>query len=381
MNKQEIALQNANIILQDLEKIRLLKYDELSKQEQANVQNYMDTLNEEKLLSINEYGKEVFKKFDDEAKAIIQNLDLGTTAVGDAEADLLVAMDKMKGNEKNFLGRILNKTIKATKKANHKLTTTVENLPEIISEKQEKYRNELKQHYFRLLQVSENSERERYEREILLIAARRKYDEIKLEIEELEQKGQLTYEETKSLMRKKFFLNALVEMIENNNQLLSIVTRRAIDSQNLAYAVNELARKQEQDYELIKQDLRSEAIFAISRKVVGNIAETHEQMRKSYNEMALQSSKEVYDTIVKIQGMKGSSLLEKETVQKMFDYTIEGTQIIKDMYEQKLETPTISSEQEKTLEEFTQKMQQIKSTVIPIQSEIANVLPNEETER
>lgn len=170
-------------------------------------------------------------------------------------------------------------------------------------------------------------------------------------------------------------------MIENNNQLLSIVTRRAIDSQNLAYAVNELARKQEQDYELIKQDLRSEAIFAISRKVVGNIAETHEQMRKSYNEMALQSSKEVYDTIVKIQGMKGSSLLEKETVQKMFDYTIEGTQIIKDMYEQKLETPTISSEQEKTLEEFTQKMQQIKSTVIPIQSEIANVLPNEETER
>ena len=362
MEQKQALVSIEERVRADLSQIstKLPEFEELSEDEQEKVRNHMNMLDENDIRSINTYGKQVYDKSSEEEDAYLKTIKNGEIEIGEIQTELLQAFEQTKPNT-NIVSKILSIGKKKVQKELD-MQKTISATTDLITEKTEKLRNELEQHYYRLQQMSTRSVQERHEIELLIVAAKEKYEQIKEEIEEIEAKPEKTFDEIQRQSNLKAYLNKLVRKIQGDETRLITTTTRAITSNYLAQGLDEMAFCFEQDVELAKPELRATAIFSSSRQVVTGAVQTYEKFQDGINSMLREETKKSVETLNRINEMQKLPLIDKQTLKELLANTLEASKLVREYHEKQKQIPTMGSEYESMYQDFTKELQKIVST-------------------
>lgn len=313
---------------------KIPSYSELSKEEKKIVDKYIATIDLHNIQTIDEFGKSETERIYKELDVLVGTLKTHDTSIEDMFAELMLAIDEnSKPEGENFIDLLKKSPLKALKSLKDKPKRMVANEKyrrarvltniDVIQEKLESIRNELRTNAGKLEVMAQNSAEQYVNTQYQIIAlqevARRIQEEKARETEIVER----TFSQIDQSLQLVGVEKRIGRKIDNCKGISVNAATKAIMSRLLAQHNEELASDYDQDLSSLLPELKGIVVTAEANDSLIQSVNVHNQFVDRMNEMLRTESERSKQAIEEVQKISSGSAIDVETARVLTSNVLE----------------------------------------------------------
>ena len=343
MNKVKTNNQNTELMASLREQVnaqiltlttKIPSYSELSDEGKKIVDEYITKIDLHNTKTIDEFGKSETEKIYKELDVLIGTLKTHDTSIEDMFAELMLSIDENSEPEgEKFIDLLKKSPLKALRSLKDKPKRMVDNERyrrakvltniDVIQEKLESIRNELRTNSGKLEIMAQNSAEQYLNTQYQIIALQevvRKIQEEKAQESELKEK---TFSQIDQSLQLVGIEKKIDRKIDNCRGVSVNAATKAIMSRLLAQHNEELASDYDQDLSSLLPELKGIVVTAEANDSLIQAVDTHNRFVDRMNEMLITESKRSKEAIKKVQKISGGSAIDVETAKVLSSNVLE----------------------------------------------------------
>ncbi len=343
MNKVKTNNQNTELMASLREQVnaqiltlttKIPSYSELSDEGKKIVDEYITKIDLHNTKTIDEFGKSETEKIYKELDVLIGTLKTHDTSIEDMFAELMLSIDENSEPEgEKFIDLLKKSPLKALRSLKDKPKRMVDNERyrrakvltniDVIQEKLESIRNELRTNSGKLEIMAQNSAEQYINTQYQIIALQevvRKIQEEKAQESELKEK---TFSQIDQSLQLVGIEKKIDRKIDNCRGVSVNAATKAIMSRLLAQHNEELASDYDQDLSSLLPELKGIVVTAEANDSLIQAVDTHNRFVDRMNEMLITESKRSKEAIKKVQKISGGSAIDVETAKVLSSNVLE----------------------------------------------------------
>ena len=343
MNKVKTNNQNTELMASLREQVnaqiltlttKIPSYSELSDEGKKIVDEYITKIDLHNTKTIDEFGKSETEKIYKELDVLIGTLKTHDTSIADMFAELMLSIDENSEPEgEKFIDLLKKSPLKALRSLKDKPKRMVDNERyrrakvltniDVIQEKLESIRNELRTNSGKLEIMAQNSAEQYINTQYQIIALQevvRKIQEEKAQESELKEK---TFSQIDQSLQLVGIEKKIDRKIDNCRGVSVNAATKAIMSRLLAQHNEELASDYDQDLSSLLPELKGIVVTAEANDSLIQAVDTHNRFVDRMNEMLITESKRSKEAIKKVQKISGGSAIDVETAKVLSSNVLE----------------------------------------------------------
>lgn len=317
-------------------------YSELSEGEKEIVDKYISKIDLHNTKTIDEFGKSETEKIYKELDLLIGTLKTHDTSIEDMFTELMLSIDEnSKPKEEKFtnllkkspltaLKSLKNKPKKMLANERYRRSKVLTNI-DVIQEKLENIRNELRTNAGKLEIMAQNSAEQYINTQYQIVAlheVERRIQEEKAREEKLEEK---TFSQIDQSLQLVGVEKKIARKIDNCKGVSINAATKAIMSRLLAQHNEELASDYDQDLSSLLPELKGIVITAEANDSLIQAVDVHNQFVNRINEMLITESERSKQAIEKVQTISDGSAIDVETAKVLTSNVLEVVASLKDV--------------------------------------------------
>lgn len=349
MNEVKTSNRNTELMISLKEQVnaqiatlttKLPSYSELPEEGKKIVDNYISTIDINNAQTIDEFGKSETETIYKELDVLIGTLKTHDTSIEDMFAELMLSIDEnSKPDEEKFIDIMRKSPLKALKSLKDKPKRMIANERyrrakvltniDVIQEKLEGIRNELRTNSGKLEIMAQNSAEQYINTQYQIIALQeveRKLEEEKAQQTELAER---TFEQIDQSLQLVGVEKRIARKIDNCRGVSVNAATKAIMSRLLAQHNEELASDYDQDLSSLLPELKGIVVTAEANDSLIQAVDTHNQFVDRMNEMLRTESERSKEAIKKVQNISSGSAIDVETAKVLTSNVLEVVSSLK----------------------------------------------------
>lgn len=349
MNEVKINNSNAELMTSLKEQVntqisrlttKIPSYSELSEEGKKIVDEYISTIDLHNAQTIDEFGKSDTERIYKELDVLIGTLKTHDTSIEDMFAELMLSIDENSEPEgEKFVDLLKKSPLKALRSLKDKPKRMVANERyrrakvltniDVIQEKLESIRNELRTNAGKLEIMAQNSVEQYINTQYQIIALQevaRKLQEERAQETELAERTFLQIDESLQLMGVE---KRIGRKIDNCRGVSVNAATKAIMSRLLAQHNEELASDYDQDLSSLLPELKGIVVTAEANDSLIQAVDTHNQFVDRMNEMLRTESERSKEAIESVQKISSETAIDVETAKVLTSNVLEVVSSLK----------------------------------------------------
>lgn len=367
---------------------RIPKYTELNEEGRKIVDQYISTIDLYDSKTIDQFGKNETEKICEELNMLIGTIKTHDISIGNMFTDLMMSIDEnSEPEEESFLDsfkkspltalkRLKNKPKKVVTSERYRRAQVLTNI-DLIQEKLEGIRNELRVNAGKLEIMAQNSGKQYVNLQYQIVALQ----EVLKRLQE-EKETQVTEKEFYQIdknLQSAGIERRIVRKMENSIGVSVNAATKAIMSRLLAQHNEELASDYEQDLSTLLPQLKGVIVTAEANDSLIQAVDIHNQFVNKMNEMLRTESERSKEAIKKVQDISKGNAIDVDTARILTSDVLEVVTSLKEVQEQGRPTNEAFTE---ILDDFRSKLiEELERNNKPIEDIKQEELNNGSTQR
>ena len=343
MNKLKTKNDNTNLMTNLKEQVnaqmstlttKIPSYSELSEEGKRIVDEYISTIDIHNTQTIDEFGKEETEKIYKELDILIGTLRTHDISIEEMFTELMMSIDEnsepegekfidlLKKSPLTALRSLKDKTKRILSGERYRRTKVLTNI-DVIQEKLENIRNELRTNAGKLEIMAQNSAEQYANTQYQIIALQevaRKLQEERTQKTEFTEKTLLQIDQSLQLVGVE---KKIDRKIDNCRGITINAATKAIMSRLLAQHNEELASDYDQDLSSLLPELKGIVVTAEANDSLIQAVDIHNQFVDRMNEMLRTESERSKQAIEKVQKISSGSAIDVETARVLTSNVLE----------------------------------------------------------
>lgn len=315
-------------------------YSELNDEGKKIVDKYISSINLHDSKTIDEFGKNETEKIYKELDILIGTLKTHDTSIEDMFAELMLSIDENIGTGKESFSEALKKSplaalrvlknkpkkmIANEKYRREKVLTNID----VIQEKLESIRSELRTNAGKLEIMAQNSAEQYVNTQYQIIALQEVLKKLQSEKESEAELTERTFSQIDQSLQLVGVEKRIGRKIDNCKGVSINAATKAIMSRLLAQHNEELASDYDQDLSSLLPELKGIVVTAEANDSLIQAVDTHNQFVNRMNEMLRTESERSKDAIKKVQDISSGSAIDVETARVLTSNVLEVVNSLK----------------------------------------------------
>lgn len=342
--KKDIRLQVKQQV--DSLSTRIPSYDELSDEEKQKVDEYIAKINISDPSSIDEFGREETEEIYEELDILIGTMQTHDLRMGDMFAELMTSIgeeeveevgirDMMKSPIK-AIRTLKNKVKKTAETEKYRRAKVISNI-DVIREKLESVRCELRVNAGKLETMAQNSADQYNNTQYQIIALQESLRRIRDgELGDGQQEmgiAERTFAQIDRNLRVSSVEKRIERKIANCQGICTNAASKAIMSRLLSIHNEDLASSYDQDISSLLPELKSLVLMSQANDSLLSAADTHDKFVGTMNEVIRQESARSKEALLRVQKISTGSVIEVETAKALTSDVLEAFRGLKKIQE------------------------------------------------
>lgn len=321
---------------------KIPEYLELTEEGKKIVDKYISTIDLRNPQTIDEFGKDETEKIYKELDMLIGTLRTHDTSIEDMFAELMMSIDENSEPEgENFLDLLKKSPLTALKNLRNKPKKMLANERyrrakiltniDVIQEKLEGIRNELRINAGKLEIMAQNSAEQYVNTQYQIIALQEVLKKLQKEKLEGTQLAERTFSQIDSNLQLVGIEKRIGRKIDNCRGISVNAATKAIMSRLLAQHNEELASDYDQDLSSLLPELKGIVVTAEANDSLIQAVDTHNQFVSKMNEMLRTESQRSTEAIKKVQDISSGSAIDVETAKVLTSNVLDIVSSLKEV--------------------------------------------------
>lgn len=315
-------------------------YSELNDEGKKIVDKYISLINLYDSKTIDEFGKNETEKIYKELDILIGTLKTHDTSIEDMFTELMLSIDENIGTGKESFSEALkksplaalrvlkNKPKKMIANEKYRRAKVLTNI-DVIQEKLESIRSELRTNAGKLEIMAQNSAEQYVNTQYQIIALQEVLKKLQSEKESEAELTERTFSQIDQSLQLVGVEKRIGRKIDNCKGVSINAATKAIMSRLLAQHNEELASDYDQDLSSLLPELKGIVVTAEANDSLIQAVDTHNQFVNRMNEMLRTESERSKDAIKKVQGISSGSAIDVETARVLTSNVLEVVNSLK----------------------------------------------------
>ena len=315
-------------------------YSELNDEGKKIVDKYISSIDLHDSKTIDEFGKNETEKIYKELDILIGTLKTHDTSIEDMFAELMLSIDENIGTGKESFSEALkksplaalrvlkNKPKKMIANEKYRRAKVLTNI-DVIQEKLESIRSELRTNAGKLEIMAQNSAEQYVNTQYQIIALQEVLKKLQSEKESEAELTERTFSQIDQSLQLVGVEKRIGRKIDNCKGVSINAATKAIMSRLLAQHNEELASDYDQDLSSLLPELKGIVVTAEANDSLIQAVDTHNQFVNRMNEMLRTESERSKDAIKKVQGISSESAIDVETARVLTSNVLEVVNSLK----------------------------------------------------
>ena len=315
-------------------------YSELNDEGKKIVDKYILSINLHDSKTIDEFGKNETEKIYKELDILIGTLKTHDTSIEDMFAELMLSIDENIGTGKESFSEALkksplaalrvlkNKPKKMIANEKYRRAKVLTNI-DVIQEKLESIRSELRTNARKLEIMAQNSAEQYVNTQYQIIALQEVLKKLQSEKESEAELTERTFSQIDQSLQLVGVEKRIGRKIDNCKGVSINAATKAIMSRLLAQHNEELASDYDQDLSSLLPELKGIVVTAEANDSLIQAVDTHNQFVNRMNEMLRTESERSKDAIKKVQDISSGSAIDVETARVLTSNVLEVVNSLK----------------------------------------------------
>ncbi len=323
---------------------KIPSYSELSEEGKKIVDEYIATIDLHNAQTIDEFGRSETERIYKELDVLIGTLKTHDTSIEDMFTELMLSIDENSEPEgEKFIDLLKKSPLKALRSLRDKPKRMVANERyrrakvltniDVIQEKLESIRNELRTNAGKLEIMAQNSAEQYINTQYQIIALQevaKKLQEEKAQETELKER---TFSQIDQSLQLVGVEKKIGRKIDNCRGVSVNAATKAIMSRLLAQHNEELASDYDQDLSSLLPELKGIVVTAEANDSLMQAVDTHNQFVDRMNEMLRTESEHSKEVIEKVQNISSGSAIDIKTAKVLTSNVLEVVSALKSIQE------------------------------------------------
>lgn len=321
---------------------KIPEYLELTEEGKKIVDKYISTIDLRNPQTIDEFGKDETEKIYKELDMLIGTLRTHDTSIEGMFAELMMSIDENSEPEgENFLDLLKKSPLTALKNLRNKPKKMLANERyrrakiltniDVIQEKLEGIRNELRINAGKLEIMAQNSAEQYVNTQYQIIALQEVLKKLQKEKLEGTQLAERTFSQIDSNLQLVGIEKRIGRKIDNCRGISVNAATKAIMSRLLAQHNEELASDYDQDLSSLLPELKGIVVTAEANDSLIQAVDTHNQFVSKMNEMLRTESQRSAEAIKKVQDISSGSAIDVETAKVLTSNVLDIVSSLKEV--------------------------------------------------
>ena len=321
---------------------KIPEYLELTEEGKKIVDKYISTIDLRNPQTIDEFGKDETEKIYKELDMLIGTLRTHDTSIEDMFAELMTSIDENSEPEReNFLDLLKKSPLTALKSLRNRPKMLLANERyrrakvltniNVIQEKLEGIRNELRMNAGKLEIMAQNSAEQYVNTQYQIIALQEVLKKLQKEKLEETQLVERTLSQIDSNLQLVGIEKRIGRKIDNCRGVSVNAATKAIMSRLLAQHNEELASDYDQDLSSLLPELKGIVVTAEANDSLIQAVDTHNQFVSKMNEMLRTESQRSTEAIKKVQDISSGSAIDVETAKVLTSNVLDIVSSLKEV--------------------------------------------------
>ena len=321
---------------------KIPEYLELTEEGKKIVDKYISTIDLRNPQTIDEFGKDETEKIYKELDMLIGTLRTHDTSIESMFAELMMSIDENSEPEgENFLDLLKKSPLTALKNLRNKPKKMLANERyrrakiltniDVIQEKLEGIRNELRINAGKLEIMAQNSAEQYVNTQYQIIALQEVLKKLQKEKLEGTQLAERTFSQIDSNLQLVGIEKRIGRKIDNCRGISVNAATKAIMSRLLAQHNEELASDYDQDLSSLLPELKGIVVTAEANDSLIQAVDTHNQFVSKMNEMLRTESQRSAEAIKKVQDISSGSAIDVETAKVLTSNVLDIVSSLKEV--------------------------------------------------
>lgn len=321
---------------------KIPEYLELTEEGKEIVDKYISTIDLRNQKTIDEFGKDETEKIYKELDMLIGTLRTHDTSIEDMFAELMTSIDENSEPEReNFLDLLKKSPLTALKSLRNRPKMLLANERyrrakvltniNVIQEKLEGIRNELRMNAGKLEIMAQNSAEQYVNTQYQIIALQEVLKKLQKEKLEETQLVERTLSQIDSNLQLVGIEKRIGRKIDNCRGISVNAATKAIMSRLLAQHNEELASDYDQDLSSLLPELKGIVVTAEANDSLIQAVDTHNQFVSKMNEMLRTESQRSTEAIKKVQDISSGSAIDVETAKVLTSNVLDIVSSLKEV--------------------------------------------------
>lgn len=321
---------------------KIPEYLELTEEGKEIVDKYISTIDLRNQKTIDEFGKDETEKIYKELDMLIGTLRTHDTSIEDMFAELMTSIDENSEPEReNFLDLLKKSPLTALKSLRNRPKMLLANERyrrakvltniNVIQEKLEGIRNELRMNAGKLEIMAQNSAEQYVNTQYQIIALQEVLKKLQKEKLEETQLVERTLSQIDSNLQLVGIEKRIGRKIDNCRGVSVNAATKAIMSRLLAQHNEELASDYDQDLSSLLPELKGIVVTAEANDSLIQAVDTHNQFVSKMNEMLRTESQRSTEAIKKVQDISSGSAIDVETAKVLTSNVLDIVSSLKEV--------------------------------------------------
>lgn len=315
-------------------------YSELNDEGKKIVDKYISSIDLHDSKTIDEFGKNETEKIYKELDILIGTLKTHDTSIEDMFAELMFSIDENIGTGKESFSEALkksplaalrvlkNKPKKMIANEKYRRAKVLTNI-DVIQEKLESIRSELRTNAGKLEIMAQNSAEQYVNTQYQIIALQEVLKKLQSEKESEAELTERTFSQIDQSLQLVGVEKRIGRKIDNCKGVSINAATKAIMSRLLAQHNEELASDYDQDLSSLLPELKGIVVTAEANDSLIQAVDTHNQFVNRMNEMLRTESERSKDAIKKVQDISSGSAIDIETARVLTSNVLEVVNSLK----------------------------------------------------
>lgn len=315
-------------------------YSELNDEGKKIVDKYISSIDLHDSKTIDEFGKNETEKIYKELDILIGTLKTHDTSIEDMFTELMLSIDENIGTGKESFSEALkksplaalrvlkNKPKKMIANEKYRRAKVLTNI-DVIQEKLESIRSELRTNAGKLEIMAQNSAEQYVNTQYQIIALQEVLKKLQSEKESEAELTERTFSQIDQSLQLVGVEKRIGRKIDNCKGVSINAATKAIMSRLLAQHNEELASDYDQDLSSLLPELKGIVVTAEANDSLIQAVDTHNQFVNRMNEMLRTESERSKDAIKKVQGISSESAIDVETARVLTSNVLEVVNSLK----------------------------------------------------
>lgn len=319
---------------------KIPSYSELSEEGKKIVDEYISKIDLYNAQTIDEFGKSETERIYKELDILIGTLKTHDTSIEDMFAELMLAIDENSEPEgEKFVDLLKKSPLKALRSLKDKPKRMMANERyrrakvltniDVIQEKLESIRNELRTNSGKLEIMAQNSAEQYINTQYQIIALQEVEKRLKEENAQETELVERTFSQIDQSLKLVGVEKKISRKIDNCRGISVNAATKAIMSRLLAQHNEELASDYDQDLSSLLPELKGIVVTAEANDSLIQAVDTHNQFVDRMNEMLRTESERSKDAIEKVQNISSRSAIDVETAKVLTSNVLEVVSSLK----------------------------------------------------